>query len=367
MTFIFWQNMISIHQKSFLEALARHAGVSKVLLVVAEDISEYRKKMGWDVPRLQGVDVMVAPSGNEIYDIISQYKNAIHIMSGLRAEGMLAHAFDACIAKDCMMGLMMEPFNAAGVKGALRGVKYAWNKIRFAKHIQFILAIGRQGVGQYTKLGFSKDIVFPWAYFISLDRKWPREEARIETKRIIYAGRLEAGKGIFRFTEELILSGLTDYTFDIYGTGPDEEKIKALTAGNELISIHPFLKHDELLKQYASHDWVVLPSSSKDGWGAIVSEGLLNGLKAITSDICGASWVVKEEFNGVTFNWTVKGDCKRAILAMQQYAYADATTISDWAKRAISGEAGATYFMNIMERVYTQAERPAVPWLTGNK
>jgi glycosyltransferase involved in cell wall biosynthesis len=157
---------------------------------------------------------------------------------------------------------------------------------------------------------------------------------------------------------------------DIYGTGPDEEKLKQLVTDRGLtdyIQFHPFLKYKEMLQQYARYDWVVLPSSRKDGWGVIISEGLLNGLKGICSNICGVSWAIAEGRNGVTFDWNKEGDCRKAIEAMlSAQQFAEVPNIQKWAQKALTGEAGADYFLSIMDNVYANGEHPVAPWLANS-
>ena len=367
MVFIFWQGIISIHQNTFLEALAKEASVSKVLLVVERDITPYRKNMGWEVPVTDSVEITVAPSESDIGRIFREYKDAVHIMGGIKVGKMLGYAFDTCIKHKCRLGIMTEPYNSAGMKGVLRMVKYRYYRMRYFRHIQFVLAIGKQGVKQYAGLGFDGELVFPWAYFINLDTVRPISGRETSIQRIIYAGRLEEAKGIYRFVEELVNVGNEHYSMDIYGEGPDEEKLKKFILDKGVanrFNFFPFLQYEELLKKYREYDWVVLPSAQKDGWGVIVSEGLLNGLKVICSSICGVNWVIKEGYNGVVFDWHTEGSCKKAINRMlTENTFAAPGVISKWASKAISGDAGAVYFLQIIDCVYNKQVKPGIPWL----
>ncbi len=365
MTFVFWQGIISIHQRTFLEAVAAQAGVDKVVLVVEQDITASRMKMGWEVPQVAGVTVVRAPKVDEVKLLAKTYRDAVHVMGGIRVGAMLSAAFDACVSEGCRIGIMTEPYNSAGLKGTLRTLKYQYYRLRYFRHIQFVLGIGRQGVEQYMGLGFDAARIFPWAYFVSVPME-ARKERPKGTQRIIYAGRLEAAKGIYRFVAELVESKRDNYELDIYGEGPDDIKIMELVKQKgllERIRMYPFLKYEELLKQYAHYDWVVLPSAAKDGWGVIVSEGMLNGLKAICSDICGVSRVVKDGVNGVTFDWATEGSCRKAINRMlAEQGFAAHGTIAAWAAKGISAAAGARYFMRIIGNVYNNEQRPGIPW-----
>lgn len=366
MVLIFWQGIISIHQKTFLEALVRQPSVSKVLMVVETDITPYRKNMGWEVPQIDGVPIIVAPSRQQVAEIFDTNKGAVHILGGIRVGHLMTMAFEEGAKRKAKMGSLSEPYDKSGFKGTLRELKYRYYKLRYFKHIDFFLAVGKAGVKTYTSLGFNPDRVFPWAYFVSVPAG---QNARSGggIKRIIYAGRLDANKGVARFVAELAKEKDAIYQFDIYGSGPDEETLKKIVAENGLadrINFYPFLKYDELIQQYAKYDWVVLPSVCKDGWGVIISEGLLNGLKAICSNICGVSWAIKEHFNGVVFDWSQPGSCSEAITAMLNHDddFADSATIKNWAGNAVSAEAGAKYYLRILDSVYDNKRKPSVPW-----
>ncbi len=365
MVLIFWQGIISLHQKTFLEALAKEPSVAKVLMVVEQDITPYRKNMGWEVPVIEGVEIIRAPSKEEVSRIFSTYKNAVHVLGGVRVGKMMTMAYDEGVRHKARMGSLSESYNKAGVKGKLRHLKYFYQRLRYYKHIDFFLAVGKEGVKTYTGLGFDPKRVCPWAYFVSV--KVPDSKPQpSDVKRIIYAGRIEEGKGISRFVSELATIPGNNYRMDIYGGGPEEESLKKFVSENgltEKISFYPFLKYDELVTKYVNYDWVVLPSTKKDGWGVIVSEGLLNGLKAICSNICGVSWAIKSNFNGVVFSWAEAGSCRKAIEeALADNGFADSSTIKAWAQRSISGEAGAKYYLELLDSVYNGTALPAVPW-----
>ncbi len=366
MVFVFWQNIISIHQKSFLEALALQPGVDKVLLAVEHELTPVRKSMGWDAPELEGVEVVISPDKTKIEQIVKLYAGAVHVMGGIRIGSMITAAFDQCVRYKCRIGIMSEQYNDAGYKGLLRGMKYRYFRLKYARHISFILAIGKRGADHYRAMGYRPRIVFPWAYFITV-QKTVAVPASLPVTRMMYAGRLEEAKGIFRFVSELCASGNRNFQLGIFGSGPDETKIKAVLAENGLsenVTFTSFIKYAELLEQYKHYDWVVLPSTQKDGWGVVVSEGLLNGLKAICSNKCGVSWVIKDGFNGIAFDWAENGGCSRAISRMLRGdKFASQQQISSWAEETISGKAGAAYFMQVISSVFSNAEPPVAPWL----
>ncbi len=203
MVLIVWQGIISLHQKTFLEALTRHPQVSKVIMVVEQDITPYRKNMGWTVPKINGVDLIVAPSVHKIESLFADYIDAVHLLGGIRVGKMMTKALEVGAKRGAKMGVLSEPYGKSGWKGKLRHLKYVYLSMFYFKHIQYILAVGKEGVRQYKQLGFKKDNVYPWAYFINVDKQSATVVHNTNSVRIIFAGRLEQGKGILRFVQEL--------------------------------------------------------------------------------------------------------------------------------------------------------------------
>ncbi|MBC7553605.1 MAG: glycosyltransferase [Taibaiella sp.] len=365
MVFVFWQNMVSIHQKAFLEALAAHNGTTHVILVVQELISANRKNMGWDVPTLAGVKIVAAPGNSEAGELVMQWPEAVHVFSGLNVGPLNKYAMGQCIKARRRIAVMSEPYNFREKKGILKRLKFTIDKMRYQKYIDFVLAIGTEGVSQFHEVGFADESVFPWAYYINIPAVVPpTAKKNQQLLKIMYAGRLEEAKGIFRFAGEL-LKQKHDFELHVYGEGADKDKISgsfAEAGATGKVRFYPFLKYEELLKQYVAYDWLVLPSTQKDGWGAVVSEALLNGLKVICSTRCGAGMVIKEGWNGLKFNWEVPGGCNAAISKMWEMNFAEQKEIEEWAGKALTGAAGATYFMQIVKHKYAGGVLPEAPW-----
>lgn len=366
MELIFWQGIISIHQQSFLEEVAKLPDIKSVTLVVAQTISDYRKNMGWDVPEVAGVDLIVAPDNTKIDELIANRPDAVHIMGGIKVGEMLNYAFDKCVSNHRRIGIMTEPYNADGIKGKLRSLKYKYQIGRYGKHIDFVLAIGNEGMSQYKQLGYDISKLFAWAYFINVTKYKTEDNATDEVIRYFYSGRLEGAKGILKFLNALLSNANQNYRFTICGSGPDEQLMKEAidkAGANDRITIQSFMPHKELLKLYKDADWVVLPSAGKDGWGVIVSEGLLNGCKAICSVRCGASAVVRDGWNGVTFSWETPDEVNKAIeQSMNTSTFAGYKELSEWASKTLSAAAGAKYLSTILSHIYANGAVPITPW-----
>ena len=63
MTFIFWQNIISLHQAAFLKALAKR---HEVILVAEQPLTRERAEEGWDLPDMGAVRTVTEPGTAQI-------------------------------------------------------------------------------------------------------------------------------------------------------------------------------------------------------------------------------------------------------------------------------------------------------------
>lgn len=104
---------------------------------------------------------------------------------------------------------------------------------------------------------------------------------------------------IIRAVGELSTCSTTgSLTLDIYGAGPEEAKLKKMAAryGNT-IRFHPFVSMCEVRKLMRSHDVYVFASNGYEGWGAVVSEALEEGMKVVGTYESGASATMLPETN----------------------------------------------------------------------
>ena len=67
MQFVFWQNMISIHQSALIKALAREHGV---LLAVQTDFEGGRESSGWTVPDMGNARILISPDARTVEETL---------------------------------------------------------------------------------------------------------------------------------------------------------------------------------------------------------------------------------------------------------------------------------------------------------
>lgn len=87
-------------------------------------------------------------------------------------------------------------------------------------------------------------------------------------------------------------------TLDIYGIGPEEAKLKKLAMRyGDVIKFYPPVAINEVRKLMREHDVYVLSSNAYEGWGAVVSEAIEEGMAVIGTYEAGSSGTVLPESN----------------------------------------------------------------------
>jgi glycosyltransferase involved in cell wall biosynthesis len=117
--------------------------------------------------------------------------------------------------------------------------------------------------------------------------------SKLRTLRVLWVGRLLKLKRvdtIIRAVGELSNSNSNlQLTLDIYGEGPEELRLKKIAAQyGDAIRFHPFVAMEAVRGLMRSHDVYVLSSNEYEGWGAVVSEALEEGMTVLCSREAGA-------------------------------------------------------------------------------
>ena len=91
-------------------------------------------------------------------------------------------------------------------------------------------------------------------------------------------------------------NSLPKITLDIYGSGPEETRLKKLAAKyGDCIKFYPPVPIDEVRRLMREHDIYVLSSNAYEGWGAVVSEALEEGMKVVGTYEAGSSATILPE------------------------------------------------------------------------
>jgi glycosyltransferase involved in cell wall biosynthesis len=77
---------------------------------------------------------------------------------------------------------------------------------------------------------------------------------------------------------------LPKITLDVYGIGPEECRLKKMAKKwGDAIRFYPPVSIDMVRKLMHEHDMYVLASDAHEGWGAVVSEALVEGMRVFAT------------------------------------------------------------------------------------
>lgn len=371
MKIIFWQNILSPLQSTYIRALANKKDI-EVILVVEEDISKHRKNMGWSIPNFGNTKILIRPEKAEIFQILKETEHdSVHIFSGIRAYPLVKSAFLKSLSFDLIRGILSESADLRGLKGIFRLGLGKLEAFRFYNKIDFVLAIGNLGVQWFKKCGFPKNKIYPFGYFvekIDLNKNYFNQynERRNNKFHLIFIGQLIKRKGVDTLLRALGELEEIDWFLDILGDGEERRNIENLCKSLNLskyVKFHGSKKNIKTREFLQTADLLVLPSRF-DGWGAVVNEALMNGVPVVCSDKCGAKDLIKDSFRGDIFKFGSLSDlCKILEKHISQGKRTSELTlkIKKWSK-AIEGETAANYLLEVIASVLEEKEKPMPPW-----
>lgn len=355
--YIFWQNVISIHQAPFLNALSR---IADVMLVVERETNSSRLKEGWKAPHLPDIkNIYIAPDDDVIDELTDS--DAIHIFSGINAFALVRKAMNLAIGKHRKIGILSESYQDTGFKGKLRFFKYWLLAFKYDSKFNFMFLTGNPAIRQFTRAGFNRDCIAPWGYFTAASEIAAHEPEHTKP-RLTYVGRLDDNKNILG-----LLASIRPYldeisSLDIIGGGRYEPQVRDAAASESRIHYLGVIPNDLIYRHLADSDLLVLPSYY-DGWGAVVNEALSAGCRVLASDNCGAATLLDGTHRGGTFSYHRRGELDRQLARWIRRGSVTADERRDimaWSRRAISGDAVARYF----DTVWRLGNVITPPWLT---
>lgn len=148
---------------------------------------------------------------------------------------------------------------------------------------RIMLAQRRRGAEKYCL-----DKMRMWGYFVE-GAKEQRGASKKDGKiKVLWVGRLLNWKRVDTIIKAVC--GQPNVTLDIYGSGPMEGKLKAIARGYEdAIKFYRPVPIAEVRRIMREHDVYVLSSNGYEGWGAVASEALEEGMKVIGTYEAGSS------------------------------------------------------------------------------
>jgi glycosyltransferase involved in cell wall biosynthesis len=364
MTLIFWQNIVSPHQRPYIQDLAKSNSKIQVVLVAAEEMSTVRKKMGWSNEKIEErekFEIILSPSKDIIQFIFKHYPNAHHFFSGLRSNLMVFSAFKYSLNHNVKRHLITEGPTFYRRPKFLHFLRTAFLDRKYFKRIDKIFAIGNDAQYWYRLWGFRLNNIIPFLYCVESHNRNGLIKANDQpTLKLLFVGRLIKLKGIKRLLNQLSLLQ-TNVQLDIIGDGKEMGNLKKIAIANKINNKVNFIgskSNHEIRNTMADYDCLILPSLY-DGWGAVVNEALMSGLFVICSNQCGAKELINE-WNGIIFSHMIKNNLFHALTYCsnnRDLIRSRKNRIKEWSK-CIEAESISKYFLDSL----TSEQKIIPPW-----
>ena len=359
---VFWLNMLSPHLAPVIRALARRPD-ARVTVVAETECTANRRSLGWRVPDLSGVEVVISPTSRQIDSLAST--QGVHIVGGVHGYELGRFALRALLDASAHFGLMSECFESDGLLGPIRRLRSVHERWAFGDRLDFILAIGAQAQSWYENCGYPANKIFPFGYFPEAPDSVPEDPRHTAPTvfELMYLGRCAPGKGLENLARAL--HGINDLQFRCTflarpGLSNLIQKL-GLTGHTRML---PSASWPAAMAELGKVDLLVLPSDRKDGWGAVVNEALMLGVPVLCSRICGAAALLSESWRGELVDARSVEELCSAIgraVARGTVTGPARRRIRQWA-RCLAGDRVAEYISKVLACVYGHAPRPLPPW-----
>lgn len=338
MKFALLTNSISPHQLPLAYELARLLGVENYRYVYTSELSQERRQLGWE----NSEDIEWCRHGDETADELFE---ADVLMSGHRAIGLferrakqnkvtiycserwfkpkigilrlfrlsylrMAHRFVRLLFSASNFHYYPMGIHAARDMARLCGVMrgdlrclFRAPELEFERHPGGKIWLKDEQIDSENSRKYCLDKMRMWGYYVKpsgIDALPVQETSKTnrEVVRVLWVGRLLNWKRVDTIVravgEHMNLKRVDDslpkITLDIYGVGPEEKRLKKMAAKYaDVISFHSPVAIDEVRKLMRKYDVYVLSSNAYEGWGAVVSEALEEGMKVVGTYEAGSS------------------------------------------------------------------------------
>lgn len=371
MTFVFWQNIIAIHQKALLTELSKN---HEVILVAEQEHYHFRLQQGWKVPDMGAVSIFIAPDDVQMQTLMKKHAEAVHIFSGFQTYKLSYRAFRHALKMNYKTLVYSEPFDLRGLTGLLRSIKLRKFRVMYADRIDGILATGNLGIECFKNAGFDDSKIFDFGYFTGTERDFVAPDSSsikdhqndyAKKPDLLFVGSINHRKNIINLVRSLKKMQHLFNSFEICGGGELEPQLLKEIDECKSIRFLGTIDNDKVKMLMKKRDILILPSRF-DGWGAVVNEALENGMRVLASEKCGSSVLLDKKFRGEAFALSTD-EMEKVLekwLQKGRHSPEERLQIIEWSIKCISGKAASEYLTDVCDYIYNiKKTRPIVPWL----
>lgn len=366
---IFWHHTPSPHLSALIRALAEEADFASVIVVLIGDLSNERISMGWQLPDYGTANVILKPTPSSIESLLSSSSSlTFHIFSELAYSKILRGILVKACLTSSYIGILSEGRDSRGIKGILRKIHSYILERRWAKRVNFILAIGHLAVDWYEWCGFPQEKIFNFCYVV--ENPQPTPPILYDPQKplkFLFVGKLVPRKRVDLLLNALTLLDNQFWQLRIVGSGPIIERLSLQIENLKITDRVQFvgIKSNEKVRQEMSKADVLILPSHWDGWGAVVNEALMSGTRVVCSDFCGAANVISNPQCGEVFRYDSVNALATALdreIKKGKVTPEDRQVIQAYGK-SLEGRSVATYLLNILHFLQTDhGEKPIAPW-----
>ena len=367
MHFVFFQEMLGILHSALIRSLAAQG--HQVTVIAECELTDHRRAMGWSVPDMGSASIICAAEDEVIWKTCATFdSDSVFIVHGFRGYRVGRLGLQYALQNARRVGFLLEGGDPHGVAGWLRRSLYTFEGLKLKQGVQFLLAMGQNGVRWYRQCGYPDSKVFPFGYFMEIPSNPPGATSRSQTKTVdmVFVGQCVPRKGLDLAIRALALLKGQSWTLTIIGDGPvkdDWQKLATKTGIADQVQFLPAMRNADALQIVTTKDCLLLPSRF-DGWGAVVNEALMRGVPVICSDQCAAADLLREAWRGQIFRSESVSDLTRVLknqIAQGKIEPVLSEHIKSWSQM-IRGDMGASYLGEVVQHVYNGAPRPTPPW-----
>lgn len=117
---------------------------------------------------------------------------------------------------------------------------------------------------------------------------------------ILFIGQIEESKGIF-FAIHALKTLKNNFILKIVGKGSAENEVRKIIGEDPRFQLYGYVKPSQLSNVFAQSDITLVPSLCYENSPTAIYESFSHGVPVIASDIGGISELVKDGYNGFTF------------------------------------------------------------------
>lgn len=295
MTFCFYMNCVSAHQLPLAREVARLVGRENFVYVDAEADAQPLQTVH-AVSDLTVVKHREAPEQAENADVVVTGMRDFDLIERRARKGLTTFYYSERWFKPLAIRLGRLSFSLPGrvrmlVPGYRRMARrfVAWTRTDSRARV---LAVGPWAKGDFLRLGVPAEKIVDWGYFVEPGAGVPRTPRTPGSElKVLWVGRmlpLKRVDTIVRALREVLRRNPgAPIRLTLVGDGPERTRLERLAAGLP-VDILPPVPMGEVRRIMQAHDLFVFASNAFEGWGAVVSEALEEGMSVVGSREAGA-------------------------------------------------------------------------------